>query len=200
MNDNVNNIFQCSGEITQTDRERLLHQKSCVIWFTGLSGSGKSTLAYALENLLIKNGYTAYVLDGDNIRSGINSDLSFNPEDRKENIRRISEIASLFANAGIITLVSFISPCNADRELARSIIEPNIFFEIYVNTPLPICEKRDSKGLYSKARNNIITNFTGIHSPYEIPDSPDISINTSSSNITKSITDLENLLIKNHII
>ena len=154
-----------------------------LLWFTGLSGSGKSTLANAVEYYLFKEGYNTYILDGDNIRSGLNADLDFSNNSRKENIRRISEVGNLFIDAGVVTLTSFISPFREDRATARSLIGQELFIEIFVDCPLEICEARDVKGLYKKARNGEIPNFTGIDSPFETPESPEIYVNTHKMNL-----------------
>jgi len=169
--------------ISRADRERRLNQRSKVLWFTGLSGSGKSTLAIALEKLLFQQGYFSQVLDGDNVRSGINNNLSFSEEDRMENIRRIAEVSKLFVQGGIITLNCFISPTKAMREMAKQIIGEDDFIEIYINTQMAVCEQRDVKGLYSKARRGEIKNFTGIHEPFEVPESPAIIIDTHEKSI-----------------
>jgi adenylylsulfate kinase len=169
--------------ISRKDRERRLNQRSKVLWFTGLSGSGKSTIAIALEKLLFQQGYFAQVLDGDNIRSGINNNLDFSEEDRIENIRRIAEVSKLFLQAGVITLNCFISPTKAMREMARQIIGEDDFVEIYISTLLAVCEQRDVKGLYSKARRGEITNFTGIHEPFEVPEKPALIIDTHEKSV-----------------
>lgn len=180
------NIVWQNTRIKKIDRERLLNQKGVVLWFTGLSGSGKSTIASFLEEVLKKRGKLTYILDGDNLRHGLNKDLSFSYEDRKENIRRVSEVCKLFQDAGIITLASFISPLKEDRDMARKIIGEN-FIEIFIKCPLEVCEKRDPKGLYKKARNGEIKNFTGIDSEYEEPDNPEIIVNTFEDSISKSL-------------
>ena len=171
-------------------QELLLNQKGMVFWFTGLSGSGKSTIAAAFERSLYKKGYFVKVLDGDNIRSGINSDLGFTIEDRSENIRRIAEVAKLFVDSGIIILCSFVSPTIEIRNHAKGIIGENDFVEVFVDTPLSVCEERDVKGLYKKARAGEIKGFTGIDSPYEAPSSPDISIFTPEHTVAESVTKL----------
>lgn len=175
------NLFPQSFDITRHDRETLKGQKGKVIWFTGLSGSGKSTLANALEQALHVAGKHTYILDGDNIRRGLNKDLGFSDEDRVENIRRIAEVARLMADAGLIVLTAFISPFKAERAMARELIGSENFIEVYVSTPLEVCESRDPKGLYKKARAGIISNMTGVNSAYEAPDTPDIAVNTISS-------------------
>lgn len=159
-------------------REAHLKQRSKALWFTGLSGSGKTTLAIALEWKLFQEGFFAQVIDGDNVRTGLNAGLGFSEEDRKENIRRIAELTKLYVQSGVIVLNCFISPTIAIRKMAREIIGEEDFIEIYVNTPLEICEKRDVKGLYEKARRGEIENFTGISAPYEPPENPDIEIRT----------------------
>ncbi len=181
-----NNIIPITHKIQRKDRENIKNQKSCVIWLTGLSGSGKSTIANELEYRLNKMKYHTYLLDGDNIRNGLNSDLGFSEKDRKENIRRISEVAKLFLDAGIITITAFISPFKKDREKARQIIGED-FIEVFVDTPLEECIKRDPKGLYKKALNGEIKEFTGINSPYEKPTNPDIHIDTTNNDIVSSV-------------
>ena len=157
------------------------------MWLTGLSGSGKSTIARELERKLFLLGKRAYVLDGDNIRSGLNSDLGFSPEDRKENIRRIGEVARLFADAGLICVVAFISPYRTDRDTARRLLPEGRFIEVYVNAPLEVCEQRDPKGLYAKARANVLREFTGISSPYEPPRSPELALRTDLLTVGESV-------------
>ncbi|NBC06017.1 MAG: adenylyl-sulfate kinase [Bacteroidetes bacterium] len=176
MADNIHPIFD--RLLQRGDRERRLGQRSKVLWFTGLSGSGKSTVAEHLERRLYNEGYFAQVLDGDNIRSGINNNLGFSPQDRRENIRRIAEVARLYLNSGIITLNSFISPTRQIRAMARGIIGSEDFLEIFVNAPLEVCEERDVKGLYQKARAGAIKGFTGIDAPYEPPLRPALEIRT----------------------
>lgn len=176
--------------ISREERENRLAQQGKILWFTGLSGSGKSTLAIALERQLFSEGYHVVILDGDNIRSGINANLSFSPEDRTENIRRIAEIAKLFLSNGLICIVSFISPTRAMRHMARTIIGEQDFVEVYIDTPLEICEARDVKGLYKKARAGEIQDFTGIHAPYETPLHPDVHIRAGNSSIQDSLTEL----------
>ncbi len=185
------NIVWHSAKITRNHREKLLNQKAKVIWFTGLSGSGKSTIAVALEEKLNKLSLLTYLIDGDNVRFGINKDLDFSLEDRKENIRRIGEIAKLFVDAGVILLASFISPLKEDRDRLRELLKDD-FIEIYVKCPLEICEKRDPKNLYKKVRNGEIKNFTGISSPYEEPVNPDITIDTS----VLSLDDAVNIILE----
>ncbi|HHJ52488.1 MAG TPA: adenylyl-sulfate kinase [Caldithrix abyssi] len=180
------NITWHQGAVTRDDREQLLNQKGCVIWFTGLSGSGKSTLAHAVEEQLFRQGHLTYVLDGDNIRHGLNKNLGFSPEDREENIRRIGEVAKLFADAGVITMTAFISPYRADRDKARALLEDGRFIEIFVKVPLEVAEERDPKGLYKKARAGEIKQFTGIDAPYEEPLNPELVIDTSQHSLEES--------------
>ena len=176
----ANNITWHEGLVRRQDREALLRQKGCTVWLTGLSGSGKSTLAFTLEQSIIKRKRLAYVLDGDNIRHGLSSNLGFSPEDREENIRRIGETARLFADAGIITITSFVSPYRKDRDAARRMHhEAGLFFiEVFVDAPIEVCEQRDPKGLYQKARKGELKGFTGIDDPYEAPENPELRINT----------------------
>ena len=181
MTDNIFPDFTKS--ISRPLKEERLNQKGRVFWFTGLSGAGKTTLAIAVEKELFEKGYFAMILDGDNIRSGINNNLGFSEEDRKENIRRIAELAKLFAHAGIITIAAFISPTDEIREMAQNIIGKDDYFEVFISTPIEVCESRDVKGLYKKARKGEIADFTGITSPYEEPQDPFISINTSNKTI-----------------
>jgi adenylylsulfate kinase len=184
---NRNNITWHHSTVTKADRHLLNGHKSCVLWFTGLSGSGKSTLANEVDYKLFEHRFRSYVLDGDNIRHGLNNDLSFGIEDRKENIRRIGEVAKLFVDGGHIVSSAFISPFREDRELVRNMFDSNEFIEIFLNCPIYVCEDRDPKGLYKKARNGEITDFTGITSPYEIPDYPEIIIETNKITIEQSV-------------
>lgn len=189
-----NNLYTQQSSILKENREELLNQKGKVLWFTGLSGSGKSTIADELNQKLFSEKKLSYILDGDNIRQGLNKDLSFSSEDRTENIRRISEVAKLMLDSGVIVLTAFISPFKADREQARKIIGEENFIEVYINTPLEICEERDVKGLYKKARTGEIPTFTGISSPYEAPEKPEIEVKTAGLTIDQSMnTVLENL-------
>lgn len=164
-----------------------LEQKPCLLWFTGLSGSGKSTLANALELALFNAGVSTYLLDGDNVRHGLNKDLGFSDTDRVENIRRIGEISRLFVDAGIIVLSAFISPFRSDRDMVRELLDQDEFIEIFMSTPLDICEDRDPKGLYVKARKGEIKQFTGIDSPYEVPVEPELSINSAQLSVEQSV-------------
>lgn len=181
--------------LTRADKEELLKQHSVMIWFTGLSGSGKSTIAIALERELQKRGLLCRILDGDNIRSGINNNLGFSAEDRVENIRRIAEIGKLFVDTGIITLAAFISPNNDIREMAANIIGKEDFMEVYVSTPIEECERRDVKGLYAKARKGEIKNFTGISAPFEAPEHPALSLDTSKLSVEESVNKLLDLIL-----
>ncbi len=176
-------IYPHEGVVKREHRERLLGQRGVTLWFTGLSGAGKSTLAVAVEEALHKLGNLTYILDGDNIRSGINNNLSFSPEDRKENIRRIAEIAKLFREAGVITLTAFISPYREDRQLARDLAGSDDFIEVFADASLDSCEERDPKGLYKKARAGQIPEFTGISAPYEAPENPELHIRTDQNSI-----------------
>jgi adenylylsulfate kinase len=186
--------------IIREDRERLLGQKGFTLWFTGLSRSGKSTLATELENRLYERGYVTFVLDGDNIRHGLNRDLGFSPEDREENIRRIGEVAHLFSQAGIINMTAFISPYRADRKKARELANEGEFIEIFCRCSLEACEKRDHKGLYEKARAGEVREFTGISAPYEEPESPEITLDTDKEPIREGVEKIISYLQKNGLI
>jgi adenylylsulfate kinase len=181
------NITAHSYHITQEDRTNLNGHNPLLIWFTGLSGSGKSTIANLVEQSLFNKGVRTYTLDGDNIRKGINNDLSFSPEDRTENIRRIAEISHLMIDAGLAVLAAFVSPYKKDRENIRTIVKDVNFVEVYVNTSLEECERRDVKGLYKKARAGEIKNMTGISAPYEAPENPDVEVNTEEENLEDSV-------------
>ena len=180
-------IYPIKTKVSLEERERLMNQKPKLIWFTGLSGSGKSTLAVQLEAALHARGFKTYLLDGDNIRSGLNKDLSFTDEARVENIRRISEVCKLFLDAGVVLLSAFISPFNADRAQVKSIVGDDNYIEVFVDAPLEVCEQRDVKGLYRKARSGEVKNFTGISSPYERPVNPDVVIATDKIDVTESL-------------
>lgn len=191
-----NNIYPIFDKmLDRSDKESLLKQRGIMIWFTGLSGSGKSTIAIALERELQKRGLLCRILDGDNIRSGINNNLGFSAEDRIENIRRIAEIGKLFVETGIITIAAFISPNNAIREMAANIIGKEDFMEVYISTPIEECERRDVKGLYAKARRGEIKDFTGVSSPFEAPQHPDLSLDTSVLSVEESVNLLLNLIL-----
>lgn len=183
--DNIYPIFD--KMMSKQDKEELLKQHGVMLWFTGLSGSGKSTVAIALERELHQRGLLCRILDGDNIRSGINNNLGFSPEDRVENIRRIAEVGKLFVDTGIITIAAFISPNNQLRNMASEIIGKENFVEVYISTPLEECERRDVKGLYAKARRGEIKEFTGISAPFEAPENPDIELDTSKLSLKESV-------------
>ena len=173
------NIVWHEGHVGRKEREKLLDQKGVLVWLTGLPSSGKSTIAYTVEHALVERGHMSYVLDGDNIRHGLNKNLGFSAEDRAENIRRIGEVGKLFADAGLVTITSFVSPYGQDRDAVRELLEEGDFLEVFINTPLELCEQRDPKGLYKKARDGEIPNFTGISDPYEAPASPELEIHTT---------------------
>jgi adenylylsulfate kinase len=191
----VNHLYPITTKVSRDQREELLSQRARLIWFTGLSGSGKSTLAVQLEAQLFAQGYKTYLLDGDNIRTGLNKDLTFTDEGRVENIRRIGEVCKLFLDAGVIVLSAFISPFRADREQVKNIVGAENFIEVFVDAPLEVCEQRDVKGLYKKARAGEVKNFTGIDSPYEAPQHPDVHIPTHQLPIEQSIERLMNSLL-----
>jgi len=194
VNKKAKNIFPVFHRmLTKEDKEKLLRQRGVVLWFTGLSGSGKSTLAIEVEKELYTSGYLTQILDGDNIRSGLNANLGFSEEDRKENIRRIAEVAKLFANCGIVTLTSFVSPTREIRSMAKNIIGEREFIEIFVDADLETCEERDPKGLYKKARAGEIKDFTGIHQPFEAPESPFLEIHTDQMSIEQA----KDLILRN---
>ncbi|MGL4908750.1 MAG: adenylyl-sulfate kinase [Bacteroidales bacterium] len=193
MKNNIHPIFD--RMLTRSDKEQLLGQRSMMIWFTGLSGSGKSTIAIALERELHNRGLLCRILDGDNIRSGINNNLGFTEPERIENIRRIAEVSKLFIDTGIITIAAFISPNNDIREMAAKIIGQDDFNEIYISTPIEECEKRDVKGLYAKARKGEIENFTGISAPFEIPKNPALEIDTSKLSLEQAVQEVLKLVL-----
>lgn len=188
----MNYIYPIKTKVSAEERQRLLNQKPKLIWFTGLSGSGKSTLAVQLEAALHAKGFKTYLLDGDNIRSGLNKDLTFTDEARVENIRRISEVCKLFLDAGVVLLSAFISPFQADRQQVKNIVGSDHYIEVFVDAPLEVCEQRDVKGLYKKARTGEVKNFTGISSPYEKPTHPDVVIATDRMSVEESLA----LLVK----
>ncbi len=190
------NTVRQDYRITKTDREELHDHNAFLLWFTGLSGSGKSTLANLVEVALTKKGISTYTLDGDNIRQGINKDLSFAPKDRTENIRRIAEIGNLMVDAGVLTLAAFVSPYKSDRENIKTIVGPENFIEIYINTSLEECERRDVKGLYKKARAGEIKNMTGISAPYEAPVHPDLEIITDNQTIETSVQTILDFIVQ----
>lgn len=182
-----NHVIWHDGYVTREERLQRYGHRSGVVWFTGLSASGKSTIAHRLERVLFEKGVKTYALDGDNVRHSINSDLGFSPEDRRENLRRIAELSRLFIDAGLIVLAAFISPFRKDREFVRSRFNDGDFIEVYVKCPVEICEERDPKGQYKKARAGIIKGYTGIDSPYEEPENPDLIIDTSRLSIEESV-------------
>lgn len=194
VENNIHPIFDRMQ--SRSDKERQLGQRGATIWFTGLSGSGKSTIAIALEERLSREDIFCRILDGDNIRTGINRGLGFSEEDRRENIRRIAEVCKLFTDTGIVTLAAFVSPTNELRELAREIIGDEDFVEIYVATPLEECERRDVKGLYAKARRGEIRDFTGITSPFEVPVKPTLTIDTTNRDIESCVDEVYNVIIE----
>lgn len=189
-NSQSENVVWHSGQVSHEDRCRLLKQQPKTLWFTGLSASGKSTLAYALERRLVDMGLACYVLDGDNIRHGLNKNLGFSDQDRTENIRRVAEVSKLMNDAGLIVITSFISPSQNDRDFAKGIIGKDSFIEVYISTPIETCEKRDPKGMYKKARSGEIKDFTGVGGVYEVPASPFIVIDTSLSTISECLEKL----------
>ncbi len=188
------NITWHAGAVSPEDRRRLLGQRGCVIWLTGLSGSGKSTVARAAEQRLMEVGHAAYVLDGDNVRHGLNGDLAFSPADRDENIRRVGEVAAIMADAGLITFAAFISPYAAARDRARTAAGERPFFEVLVNAPLDECSRRDPKGLYAKARAGKITDLTGVDAPYEAPADPDLVLDTAAQSVEQCVDAIMALL------
>lgn len=195
-NTKTNNIYPIFDRMMgREEKELLLKQRSVMVWFTGLSGSGKSTIAIALERELHKRGLLCRILDGDNIRSGINNNLGFSAADRIENIRRIAEVSKLFIDTGVITIAAFISPNNELREMASSIIGKENFLEIYVNTPIEECERRDVKGLYAKARKGEIKDFTGVSAPFEAPEHPALSLDTSVLSLEESVNKLLEMIL-----
>lgn len=187
------NIYPISM-MTRQDKESLLHQRGMMIWFTGLSGSGKSTIALGVERELHRLGILCRILDGDNIRTGINAGLGFSADDRRENIRRIAEVGKLFVDTGIVTLAAFVSPTNEYRQMARDIIGADDFKEVYVSTPLEECERRDVKGLYARARRGEVKDFTGISAPFEIPEHPALTIDTSTQPLETSVAQVIELI------
>ena len=187
MNDKSNDVVWHHATVTRVRREKLNGHRSFVLWFTGLSGSGKSTVAHAVEEQLYQMSCRTFVFDGDNVRHGLCSDLGFGEEDRKENIRRIGEMTNLFVQAGVIAMTAFISPFRSERNRVRELFEPGEFIEVYCNCGLETCEERDVKGLYAKARAGLIPNYTGISSPYEVPESAEIVVNTDRETLDESV-------------
>jgi len=194
------NIVWHQGTVTRADREKINGHKACTVWLTGLSGSGKSTIAVDLEKRLWERGIRAYILDGDNVRHGLNKNLGFSPEDRTENIRRIGEVAKLFTEAGVVALTAFISPYRADRDQVRTIMADGDFVEVHVDCPVEVCEQRDVKGLYKKARAGEIKEFTGISAPYEAPEKPELTINTAGQSVEASANQILAYLEKQGIV
>lgn len=194
------NVVWHQSTITRADRETLHQHKGAIIWFTGLSGSGKSTLSHAVEDILHKQGCSTIVLDGDNIRHGLNGDLGFSDADRVENIRRIGEVAKLFVEAGVIVLTAFISPFRADRDRVRGIVPQGDFIEVFCDAPLDVCEQRDPKGLYKKARAGEIKEFTGISSPYEAPENAELTIDTGAHDLIACANQVVDYLRRNAIV
>lgn len=197
---NSSNTIWHKPLISKEDRIKKQGYRSCIVWLTGLSGSGKSTIAYAVETKLFEQGKRTYILDGDNIRHGLNKDLSFTPEDRKENIRRIGEVTKLFVDAGIIIFTAFISPYEEDREAVRQLFKKGEFIEVYVKCPVEECERRDPKGWYKKAKTGKIQNYTGISAPYEVPENPELILETDKDNINKCVNKIINYLRNVNII
>ena len=194
------NLTRHDSHITPADRQKAFGHKACVLWFTGLSGSGKSTIAAEVERTLLHRGVHTCILDGDNVRHGLCGDLGFSDEDRRENIRRIGEVTKLFADAGMVVLTAFISPFREDRDRVRSLLGPGKFFEIYVMCPLELCEERDPKGLYAKARDGKIRDFTGIDSPYEEPLNPELVLDTGALSVDECVNRVVALLEESGII
>ena len=194
------NVIYHQASVTRQRRNKLNGHQSIVLWFTGLSGSGKSTLAHALEEKLFQKGHRTFVLDGDNVRHGLNSNLDFSEKGRTENIRRISEVSKLMLESGLIVMTAFISPINKDRDEARQLISNDDFIEIYCKASLEACESRDVKGLYKKARAGEITNYTGIDSPYEVPENPELTIDTDNQSLEESVSTILSFLESSGII
>lgn len=195
MTDTNNNLVRHEGQIAPSDRSLLLGQTPVTVWITGLSGSGKSTLAFCLERNLFQLKHPCFVLDGDNLRHGLCKDLGFSAADRSENIRRISEVARLLNEAGLIVIAAFISPYRCDRSLARELIGPERFIEVYLSTPLSVCEQRDQKDLYRRARSGAVKEFTGISSPYEPPETPSLTIDTSRQDVSASVAEMLRIIL-----
>ncbi|WP_300494083.1 adenylyl-sulfate kinase [Marinobacter sp.] len=194
------NIVWHHQKVTRADRASIKSQSPCLLWFTGLSGSGKSTIANALDVALFERGYHTFLLDGDNVRHGLNKDLGFSDEGRVENIRRIGEVSKLFTDAGVIVLSAFISPFTTDRRLVRNLFPAGEFIEVFMDTPLQTCEERDPKGLYEKARAGKIKNFTGIDSPYEAPERPEVRLDTSQMSVEDCVNRLISYLLDRQLI
>jgi adenylylsulfate kinase len=200
-NQKTNNVYWHQSQIVRADREHLNRHRGVTLWFTGIPASGKSTIAVALEEKLSGRKCRTYILDGDNIRHGLNKDLGFSPEDRNENIRRIGEVANLLRDAGMINMVAFISPYRSDRQLARDLSNGDgTFIEVFVDCPVAVCEERDPKGMYKKARQGILKEFTGVSAPYESPESPEIHLRTGSYSVDECVEQIMNYLEKNRLI
>ena len=196
----MKNVVWHNTTISNDDRSNLMHQKPFLLWFTGLSASGKSSIANVVEQKLFKMNFNTYLLDGDNVRHGLNSDLGFDEKSRVENIRRIGEVSKLFLDAGIITLTAFISPFKSDRSLVRKLFEEGDFLEVFIDSSLEVCELRDPKGMYAKARNGEIKNFTGISSPYENPENPEIHVINNNISLDEAADQIINYLVQNNYI
>ena len=196
----ADNIVWHDHKITRAERSVNKNQKPCLLWFTGLSGSGKSTIANALDVALHKRGYHTFLLDGDNVRHGLCSDLGFSDDDREENIRRVGEVCKLFADAGLIVMSAFISPFTSDRRMVRKLFPAGEFIEVFMDTPLETCEERDPKGLYRKARSGEIKHFTGIDSPYEVPSHPELRLDTSTMSVEACVDTLIAYLLERNLI
>jgi adenylylsulfate kinase len=196
---NSSNVVYHRATVTRSRREQQNRHRSAIIWFTGLSGSGKSTLAHAVEEELHQAGCRTFVFDGDNVRHGLCANLGFSADDRHENIRRIGEMAKLFIEAGVIAMTAFISPYKSDRERVRALVSENDFIEIYCDSPLEVCEERDVKGLYKKARRGEIKNYTGISAPYEKPEHPDLILDTTGKSVEENVAKVLGLLEERHI-
>lgn len=194
------NIVWHHQKVTRADRASIKNQSPCLLWFTGLSGSGKSTIANALDVALYERGYHTFLLDGDNVRHGLNRDLGFSDEDRVENIRRIGEVSKLFTDSGVIVLSAFISPFSSDRRLVRNLFPAGEFIEVFMDTPIQTCEERDPKGLYEKARAGKIKHFTGIDSPYEAPERPEVLLDTSQMSVDDCVNRLISYLLDRQLI
>jgi len=200
MSPKATNITWHAGSVSAETRERLLNQRGCVVWLTGLPGSGKSTIGRALERRLAASGHAAYVLDGDNVRHGLNSDLGFSPTDRDENIRRVGHVAAMLADAGLIAITAFVSPYRAGRARARKLVPRGRFIEVFCGAPLSVCQHRDPKGLYRKARQGKLTDFTGVSAPYETPREAELVLDTAAMNVSRCVRAIENALRRRRLL